>query len=89
MAFGGLSGAIGQSASYPFDIIRRRMQTGRIPKNQSIVKSLITITRNEGVIGGLFKGLSMNWIKGPLAVGISLSLYDTLHLKLKELYNIA
>ncbi|CEF68411.1 Graves disease carrier protein [Strongyloides ratti] len=86
MAFGGLSGAIGQTASYPFDIVRRRMQTGKISKNQNIFKSLLLIIKNEGIIGGIFKGLSMNWIKGPMAVGISLTLYDTLHLKLKELY---
>lgn len=32
--------------------------------------------RHEGICGGFFKGLSMNWVKGPIAVGVSFSTYD-------------
>lgn len=76
MLFGMLAGLIGQSSSYPLDIVRRRMQTGRIPSGWSPLRALIHIYHTEGLKRGLYKGLSMNWLKGPIAVGVSFTTYE-------------
>ena len=78
-ACGATAGLIGQSICYPLDVVRRRFQTdtsssaGRL----SIMSSLRSIVR-EGGWRALFKGLSMNWIKGPIAHGCSFGCYDIL-----------
>lgn len=48
----------------------------------------IVAYREEGIKNGFYKGLSMNWIKGPIAVGISFSAYDLIKELLRELFHL-
>ncbi|KAH8271290.1 hypothetical protein KR018_005815 [Drosophila ironensis] len=93
LGFGAAAGAAGQTASYPLDIVRRRMQTMRVntakgERYPTILETLWKIYREEGIKNGFYKGLSMNWIKGPIAVGISFSTYDLIKAWLIELSHL-
>lgn len=106
---------LAQTATYPLDVVRRRMQTERFlldvkstavdyigtkeptlamslgarrtwrgggldapqpeTRYNGIMQTLKTIAKEEG-FRGLFKGVQMNWIKGPMAVGISFTVND-------------
>lgn len=87
LAFGAIAGMLGQSSSYPLDIVRRRMQTCRndVDDYKTIAGTLKRIYREEGIKGGFFKGLSMNWVKGPIAVGISFATYDWIRDTLRKI----
>jgi solute carrier family 25 protein 42 len=89
LCFGATAGLLGQSASYPLDIVRRRMQTAGVTKTTHIYTSiwatLTHVARTEGIKKGLYKGLSMNWIKGPIAVGISFTTFEHVQRLLRRL----
>lgn len=82
MLFGAISGLIGQTASYPFDVVRRRLQTAAVirpnEKHLGAIATAMKIIREEGIPGGLYKGVTMNWFKGPISVGVSFMTFDTL-----------
>ncbi|TDH08339.1 hypothetical protein EPR50_G00097000 [Perca flavescens] len=90
LAFGACAGLIGQSASYPLDVVRRRMQTAGVTGSSysTILGTMREIVTQEGVVRGLYKGLSMNWIKGPIAVGMSLTTFDITHSFLLKLHQM-
>ncbi|VDD82675.1 unnamed protein product [Mesocestoides corti] len=85
---GALAGVLGQTASYPLDIVRRRMQTagvtGHPEYTQSILSTMKIVYQHEGLFRGLYKGVTMNWIKGPIAAGVS---FTTFH-QLQHLYSL-
>ncbi|NP_001088738.1 mitochondrial coenzyme A transporter SLC25A42 [Xenopus laevis] len=91
LLFGACAGLFGQSSSYPLDVVRRRMQTAGVTGHTygSIIGTMQEIVAEEGFIRGLYKGLSMNWVKGPVAVGISFTTFDLTQILLKKLQQIS
>ena len=82
VASGMLAGGIAQTFVYPFDVIRRRFQTADKPPYKGTWDALITIAREEGMVRGLFRGLSLNYLKTLPNVAVYMSLYDILKAKL-------
>lgn len=88
MLFGAIAGLVGQTASYPFDVVRRRLQTAAVirPDEASLgaLETASKIIREEGIRRGLYKGVTMNWLKGPISVGVSFMTFDTLLRLIRE-----
>mmetsp|Transcript_26964 Transcript_26964/g.80852 ORF Transcript_26964/g.80852 Transcript_26964/m.80852 type:complete len:325 (-) Transcript_26964:7-981(-) len=75
---GFLAGLLSESFIYPLDTVRRRQQTlgSAHPMNRmGALAALGRIAAVEG-FGGLFKGISLNLVKNPMATAISFSLND-------------
>lgn len=77
-----IAGLVGQFVTYPLDIIRRRMQmfdkSTSIDKKVPNIKSMLAyLVKTEGY-KGLSKGFTLNIIKGPITLSISLTTYDLL-----------
>lgn len=54
----------------------------------TILGTMREIVSEEGLIRGLYKGLSMNWVKGPIAVGISFTTFDLTQIMLRKLHQM-
>eukprot|EP00042_Codosiga_hollandica_P051353 m.628979 g.628979 ORF g.628979 m.628979 type:complete len:412 (+) comp58268_c2_seq1:1598-2833(+) len=78
---GGFAGLVAQTATYPLDVVRRRMQTDGMLSRRAgfgVLGTVRQIWRTEG-IRGFYKGVSLNWIKGPVSVAVSFTIYDYVH----------
>lgn len=74
---GAVGGMIAQTVAYPVDVMRRRMQTtqGKSPYS-GLMNAIYTIAKEEGVTTGLYRGLTLNYMKTVPNVAIYMSLYD-------------
>ncbi|XP_056291184.1 graves disease carrier protein [Pseudoliparis swirei] len=85
---GGIAGAIAQAISYPLDVARRRMQLGSIlpdsEKCVSLSKTLAYVYNTYGIKKGLYRGLSLNFIRCIPSQAVAFTTYEfmkqTLHL---------
>lgn len=90
---GAFAGLVAQTVTYPIEVTRRRMQTlglvgsdtafGNVgvttqgPTRPPTLRETIQHLYREQGVRGFFKGVSMNWMKGPIAFSISFTTFDT------------
>ncbi|MCO5574172.1 hypothetical protein L7F22_027954 [Adiantum nelumboides] len=86
LACGAAAGMVGQTFTYPLDVVRRQMQVQAVGLSNQAYKGtidgLVSITRTHGV-KQLFAGLSINYIKLVPSVAIGFATYDSLKSWLK------
>lgn len=79
---GGLAGAVAQSVSYPLDVTRRRMQLAMMNPDtrkfgrMGMSKTLLLIYRENGVFRGLYRGMSINYMRAIPMVAVSFATYE-------------
>ena len=71
-----VAGMLAQTFVYPMDVIRRRMQTAGTQLYASTWDALRTIAQQEGIRNGLYRGLTLNYLKTMPNVAIYMTLYD-------------
>ena len=76
MLCGGLAGAVAQTASYPLDVARRRMQLGQFSGGMMAV--LVSTYKEAGLVRGLFRGMSINYMRAVPMTAVSFSVYETM-----------
>ncbi|KAL5714519.1 Mitochondrial carrier protein CoAc2 [Ranunculus cassubicifolius] len=84
---GSVSGLMGQTFTYPLDVVRRQMQVQRLSASNSgdmkgTMQSLVMIVQNQGW-KQLFSGLSINYLRVVPSVAIGFTVYDTMKLWLR------
>lgn len=76
---GGVAGALAQTITYPFDVIRRRMQVTHSPdsafKYKSSFDAVQKIVAKDG-LKALFKGMLPNYLKVVPAISISFVTFE-------------
>lgn len=79
LSCGALAGLLGQTVTYPLDVVRRQMQVETLQQGDARYRNtwegLTTIARNQGW-KQLFAGLSINYIKIVPSVAIGFTAYD-------------
>jgi len=78
LAIGAVSGAISQTASYPFEVVRRRMQVGGLTRPDRWLGwgETIRAVYASGGLRGFFVGLSIGYLKIIPMTGISFAAWQ-------------
>lgn len=92
MQCGAVSGLFAQTFAYPFEVTRRRMQTIGVVKESATsslglnageargkamnMLGTMKVLYHEQGVRGFLKGVTMNWMRGPVAFSISFTMFD-------------
>jgi hypothetical protein len=79
LACGSVAGLLGQTITYPLDVVRRQMQvqafsSSNLEKGKGTFGSIAMIAKHQGW-RQLFSGLSINYLKVRIAFPVSLIVY--------------
>lgn len=79
---GALAGAVAQTIAFPFELVRRRMQTqgfgrpaGEAPRYTGMLQCARSVLQQDGFLG-LYRGLFPNYLKIIPAAGISFLVFE-------------
>jgi len=85
LLFGGVSGLVAQTVTYPLDLIRRRQQVDSMLRTRGTrdghARTSLVVLRSiiaEHGMKGLFRGVSINYIKAVPSTAIGFTVYDQL-----------
>ncbi|KAF5270713.1 hypothetical protein FQA39_LY01451 [Lamprigera yunnana] len=86
---GGFAGALAQSISYPMEVTRRRMQLALMNSQtkdyaNGMLSTLMLIYREHGIVRGLYRGMSINYLRATPMMAISFSTYELV----KQIFNL-
>ncbi|CAL4889047.1 unnamed protein product [Urochloa decumbens] len=83
---GSVAGLLGQTITYPLDVVRRQMQVQAFSSSSVVgrgtFESLVMIVKQQGW-RQLFSGLSINYLKVVPSVAIGFTVYDSMKVWLK------
>lgn len=91
LLMGMFAGSLAQTASYPFDVVRRRIQVMNVadymkkPLGRSSIVSVFRAIIREKGFRGLYVGLSINYIKVAPATGVSFVVYEFMRDRLSKI----
>ena len=80
---GGIAGATAQTVTYPLDVARRRMQLSMTSNetkkfSEGLIKTLKITYKEHGVVKGLYRGMTVNYIRVCPMVAVSFSTYEVM-----------
>lgn len=90
LAIGAVSGGVAQTATYPFDLLRRRFQVLAMGQSElgfyysGVIDALVTIGKTEG-FKGYYRGLTANLFKVIPSTAVSWLVYELARDSLRKL----
>ncbi|KAF7997205.1 hypothetical protein HCN44_005482 [Aphidius gifuensis] len=80
---GAIAGAVAQSFSYPLDVTRRRMQLAMMDPathkyGSGMMLTIQMIYQENGIIRGLYRGMSINYLRAIPMVSVSFATYEVI-----------